>query len=164
MVMHSPWWINEHWGRAFDLVSLVPDGFASTPPLGQGSVLMRKRDCELDPATLERITPGDTRETLALAHNVSHLQCECAGLRRDSAEVDGQLKSSLEQNRELEAQILDLTRRLITIEESRSWSMTRPLRAVAREIRALRARTSSRRATTDQVTQRSADQGGRHPG
>ena len=37
MVLHSPWWIREHWGRAFDVLSITPDGFAWESGLGRGS-------------------------------------------------------------------------------------------------------------------------------
>src|SRR5208282_423786 len=81
MVLHSPWWIEEHWGRAFEIISLVPDGFASKPWLDHGAVLMRKRDRAIDPEKLERIAARDGRETRALAHNVSQLHEECFDLR-----------------------------------------------------------------------------------
>src|SRR6266566_5940336 len=29
MVLHSPWWIRAHWGRAFDIVDLRLDGFGA---------------------------------------------------------------------------------------------------------------------------------------
>jgi SAM-dependent methyltransferase len=62
MVLHSPWWIREHWGRAFQIVELVPYGFGvdpdpGAPPLGQGMVLMRKRPGALTTADLERDDP-----------------------------------------------------------------------------------------------------------
>jgi SAM-dependent methyltransferase len=62
MVLHSPWWIREHWGRAFEILELVPYGFGvdpdDGPPLGQGTVLMRKRPGELTAADLERDSGG----------------------------------------------------------------------------------------------------------
>ena len=33
MVLHSPWWIEAHWGRAFDILSIRPTGLIGT---GQG--------------------------------------------------------------------------------------------------------------------------------
>jgi hypothetical protein len=138
MVMHSPWWIQEHWGRGFEVISLVPDGFASLTEVGQGSVLLRKRDEAINPTMLERIAPGDERETHALMHNIDQLQRECASLRRDREYVESQLVSAGERNNLLEHQTLDLTRRLAVIESSRSWNMTKPLRAVAQSLRATR--------------------------
>ena len=79
MVMHSPWWIEEHWGRAFEIISLSPDGFGSEPSFSHGSVAMRKRDERVDAGILERIVPGDTRETLALASQIVQARTEARG-------------------------------------------------------------------------------------
>ncbi len=84
MVMHSPWWIEEHWGRGFEIVSLSPDGFACEPSIGHGSVLMRKRDVTVTAETFEQVTPGNARESLALTHNIQQLQAECKVLRNES--------------------------------------------------------------------------------
>jgi SAM-dependent methyltransferase len=110
MVLHSPWWIEEHWGRAFEILSLVPDGFASKPWLDHGSVLMRKRDQTVDPDELKRIAPADARETQALAHNVKQLHGECFELREGLTHVNSKLGESAEQKRLLEAQVSDLNR------------------------------------------------------
>jgi SAM-dependent methyltransferase len=110
MVMHSPWWIEEHWGRAFEILSLVPDGFANKPWLDHGSVLMRKRDQAINPEELERITPGDARETGALAHNVEQLHGECSELRTGLSYVDSKLDETVREKRVLETQISDLDR------------------------------------------------------
>jgi SAM-dependent methyltransferase len=68
IVFHSEWWIREHWGRAFDVVSLErrdPSDAAG----GQGAVLLRRRPIQLGPAELDR--PGDDpRELEAARHNV----------------------------------------------------------------------------------------------
>jgi SAM-dependent methyltransferase len=85
MVIHSPWWIEEHWGRGFEIVSITPDGFASKPWLCHGSVMMRKRG-PVKADELERINPSDSRETLALAHNVEQLRREAADLRAGVSE------------------------------------------------------------------------------
>jgi SAM-dependent methyltransferase len=138
MVMHSPWWIEEHWGRAFEIVSLVPDGFATGPSIGHGSVLMRKRDGLIDAGMLERLAPGEPREVLALSHNLSQLHLESAHVRDESQQVGSSLDASLERTRELETQVADVRRRLSTLESSRSWQLTRPLRSIARRIRATR--------------------------
>src|SRR5208283_2604175 len=80
MVIHSPWWIEEHWGRAFEILSLSPDGFASDTSIGHGSVLMRKRDEPTTAGMLERVLPGDTREAIALACAVGQAHTECGTL------------------------------------------------------------------------------------
>ena len=135
MVMHSPWWIEEHWGRAFEIISLSPDGFGSDPSFGHGSVLMRKRDQTIDAEILEQIAPGDTREAVALAHNVKQLRAEAVDLRRECSHVNSLLRESLEHKQALEAEIADLNGRLSILENSRSWNLTRPLRSVAQRVR-----------------------------
>jgi SAM-dependent methyltransferase len=135
MVMHAPWWIEAHWGRAFEILSLVPDGFANDSSVGHGSVLMRKRDLSVDAQMLERIDPADARETAALVHSVKQLQGECAGLRHDQARIDASAAEEIRRNKLLEAQIAELNRRLLTLEASKSWAVTRPLRSIAQQAR-----------------------------
>lgn len=79
MVLHSPWWIEAHWGRAFDILELQPTGLIGT---GQGVVIMRKRDVTLTPEDLEALEPDEPREVTALAHSVKQLQKEAAHLNR----------------------------------------------------------------------------------
>ena len=79
MVLHSPWWIEAHWGRAFDILSVRPTGLIGT---GQGVVVMRKRDVGLTPGDLEAIEPKEPRELTALAHSVRQLQRESIQLNR----------------------------------------------------------------------------------
>lgn len=81
MVLHSPWWIREHWGRLFEVLSLTPHGFPGVPPgEGHGVATMRRRDVSVTPAELE-VPSADPREAKALAHNVGHLVREVEGLR-----------------------------------------------------------------------------------
>ena len=124
MVLHSPWWISVHWGRAFEVVNLKPDGFAADPGAGHGAVLMRKRPVDVTPADLEAIEPGEPREATALAHNVRQVLAEVADLRR-AHEI---------QRRELE----DVQRRLQIMAGSRSWALTRPLRRLTSGVRSRR--------------------------
>jgi SAM-dependent methyltransferase len=110
MVLHSPWWIEEHWGRAFEIVSLVPDGFAEKPWLDHGCVLMRRREQAVDPEELERIASGDARETRALLHNIEQLHSECQDLRTGIEYLESKQDEGLEQRRQLEAQVQELER------------------------------------------------------
>jgi SAM-dependent methyltransferase len=84
MVLHSPWWIEEHWGRLFDIEQLMPAGFHANEASedDQGVVVMRKTDRPLDYAELMAIDPSQPREALALYHEVQHLRAEVADLRR----------------------------------------------------------------------------------
>jgi len=80
LALHSPWWVREHWGRAFEVLTLEPAGFAGT---GQGVALLRKREATvgLTPADLERWSPGEARELDALRYNRVQLERELAALR-----------------------------------------------------------------------------------
>ncbi len=67
VVLISDWWMHAHWGRAFEILELVPNIH------GQTWVLMRKRNVELALADLER-PADDPREHVALRHNLRQLQ------------------------------------------------------------------------------------------
>jgi SAM-dependent methyltransferase len=136
MVIHSPWWIEEHWGRGFEILSLSQDGFACPPSTGHGSVLMRKRDVPVTPELFEQVNPGNPRELLALMHNVAQLKAESQTLRTESGHFNSLLSQNVVQREQLEAQLVDLQRRLEAVEGSRSWALTRPMRSIAHRVRA----------------------------
>jgi SAM-dependent methyltransferase len=107
MVLMSPWWIHEHWGRAFDIVSLRDDGV----PGVHGIVVARARREAPPCEELERIDPGDPREVRALEHNVRQLQ-------RESADASAALAATVAH-----------------YEGSQSWRITAPLRSLAARVR-----------------------------
>jgi SAM-dependent methyltransferase len=81
-VMHSPWWLRAHWGRAFEIVDLVPYTDRDQR-LGHGLVVMRKDERPVPSIEeLERPEPGEPREDVALRHNVEQLRQEVDGPRR----------------------------------------------------------------------------------
>jgi SAM-dependent methyltransferase len=81
LVLHSPWWLRAHWGRAFDVVTLWPHGFAWRRRRGQrqedldwrlvaaapghGVFVGRKRPGALTPDGLIEPVAGDPREEAA---------------------------------------------------------------------------------------------------
>ena len=79
-VFHSRWWLEAHWGRAFDFLRMTPDGFGG---LTQGALLLQKRAVRLDPENLERPEPGEPRELAAARHNVRQLSHELAQRQRE---------------------------------------------------------------------------------
>ena len=79
LALHSPWWVREHWGRAFDVIDLRPHGF--TGPGGQGVAVLRRRDVALTEEDLERWAPDEPRELEALKYNRVQLARELEGLR-----------------------------------------------------------------------------------
>jgi SAM-dependent methyltransferase len=85
MVLHSPWWIREHWGRLFD-VRLVRtrDFFDQSGRVNQdnhGVVVLQKTERCVTAAELERVDASEPKEVLALHHDVMHLRTEVAALR-----------------------------------------------------------------------------------
>ncbi len=82
MVQHSPWWITDHWGRGFDVVSMHPFGFARLGRKGEGWVLLRKRPGHLVPEDFERPRPDEPRELAAARHNVDQLYAELVATNR----------------------------------------------------------------------------------
>jgi ubiquinone/menaquinone biosynthesis C-methylase UbiE len=98
LVLHSPWWVRAHWGRAFEVVTLWPHGFvwprrpgetqeevdrrlwAASP--GHGVFVGAKGPGELTPADLERPEPGDEREARASRLQAELIEAERAGADR----------------------------------------------------------------------------------
>jgi SAM-dependent methyltransferase len=114
MVLHSPWWIREHWGRGFEVVDVAPSGFGSKGDGGHGTAVLRKTDGEVTREELERVDPGDERELRALQHNVGQLRTEIADLRR-----------TIGHERTLASEVATTKQQMV---DSRSWRLTEPLR------------------------------------
>jgi ubiquinone/menaquinone biosynthesis C-methylase UbiE len=95
LVLHSPWWVRAHWGRAFEVVTLRPHGFAwprepgetdeaverrlafANP--GHGVFVGRKRAGAFSVEDLERPEPGDPREDAARRQQAAISEEEAAG-------------------------------------------------------------------------------------
>ena len=155
----SEWWVREHWGRALDIERFEPTGFGQpdNPSTGQAWLVARKRTSTqpLAPADLESPST-DPRETAAairgqrLAYEeVEHLTSYVRSIihrqagatpktKAEGSPTNSLLTEAQEQKRALEAQVADLSRRLVILENSRSWNMTRPMRAIAQKLRASR--------------------------
>jgi SAM-dependent methyltransferase len=122
MVLHSEWWIREHWGRLFDVLSVTPDGFAvDRSGVGHGLVALRKKPVSLSLTELEAPS-ADPREARALARNLDRLVRDLEDLR---PAWDG-ASSRLDQ----------LEQKLDVVTSSRSWRVTAPLRRLAEGSRA----------------------------
>jgi ubiquinone/menaquinone biosynthesis C-methylase UbiE len=77
-VLHSHWWLREHWGRAFEIVELRPGGELPN----QGWALLRPREGELTPELLERENPDDRRYGEAHRFQLELLRAEGEELKR----------------------------------------------------------------------------------
>lgn len=82
ITFHSPWWLRAHWGRAFEVVRIVPH-MGNESPEGHGLILLRRKPVQLSVEDLKRLEPGDEREIKALAHNVEQLRRETLLLRAE---------------------------------------------------------------------------------
>ena len=85
LVLLSPWWIREHWGRAFEILALEDAGIPHT----HGRIVARPRPVAPARAELARIDPAEPRELVALQHNIRQLQRESAEATRMLGELEG---------------------------------------------------------------------------
>jgi SAM-dependent methyltransferase len=88
VAFHSPWWLRAHWGRAFEIISLLPHTGEATPE-GHGLILARRKDVHLSAGDLERIEPGENREITALEHQVRQLHDETLSFASREPEAAG---------------------------------------------------------------------------
>jgi len=58
-VFHSEWWLREHWGRAYEVLTVQdpPRGPDGTPEITHSYVALRRRELKVTPAQLERVDP-----------------------------------------------------------------------------------------------------------
>lgn len=125
-VLMSEWWLREHWGRAFEVVHIVPE-FQN-----YSWAVLRKRDVDVDPDEIERLS-DDPREVAALRHNIRQLQREVVA-ELDAARVR-QEWALAEQAAEYERRIGELDQRVAALEGSMSWRATEPFRRAAEALR-----------------------------
>jgi SAM-dependent methyltransferase len=145
VVLHSAWWLREHWGRAFEVERLAPyecgrggpeyDHYGAIP-IGQGFAVLRK-PAEPPPSLeeLQRIDGGDRREVEALVHNIRQLHAESRRYRAAAAEYDRTLRSTIERYEHAlaaAAAIREEARRnaqhLQELTATASWRLMQPLR------------------------------------
>lgn len=145
--VHSEWWLREHWGRAFDVLSLEPSVLDMGDGFRQGTLLLEKRTVELTVDELERPDPAKRQELEAFAHQqkiaLRHsgsvratLEHQIAELEATASRLRAEHDAAIARNRELE-------RALKIVYSSRSWRLTRPLRGLAARGRAQRSQTTT---------------------
>jgi SAM-dependent methyltransferase len=110
VVLHSDWWLREHWGRAFELIEMDRDPIHERLRPHRWGLFRRRDDVTPTPERLRRIDPAEPREVASLQHNLRQAQWEIRQSRR-ALDVIEEYESTL------------------------SWRVTRPLRALARMLR-----------------------------
>lgn len=81
-VLHSEWWLREHWGRAFAVLEVkrpprAPDG---SPQITHSYISLRRRGVEISKPDLERIDAAEPREVTGLQTSVRLARAELATL------------------------------------------------------------------------------------
>jgi SAM-dependent methyltransferase len=147
MVLHSSWWLEEHWGRAFDILSISSRGFGevdvSQETVSQGLVAMRKREARPSTGELEAI--GEVlalREARSLARHVELTRQELRDLRAAAsfgANGDNALAAQVQRlsdaHAELTAELDRLRAAYGVVTTSKSWTWTAPGRRAAELLR-----------------------------
>lgn len=75
MILHSPWWVRAHWGRAFDVLAHAPGAIC-----GQDAYLLAAGAGDPSPAELAVPEPEEPRELIAALHAIELLQRDYAKL------------------------------------------------------------------------------------
>lgn len=119
LAFNSPWWIEAHWGRAFEIVSLRPWTEEGVP--SHGTIVARKKPVEITVEDLTRLEPEEPREIEALVHHTEQLADEITRLRTAHDIQAGQIEGF---NEKIDA-----------LEGSMSWKLTAPLRSAKRGIK-----------------------------
>jgi SAM-dependent methyltransferase len=112
VVFMSEWWVREHWGRAFEVVEIAPQIH------DMSWAVLRKRDVELTDAELD--APADYPKEYAAALNNLRLA------RKESLQLEQALAA---ERAKVHAEF----------EDTVSWKVTRPLRALGASVRRRRA-------------------------
>jgi SAM-dependent methyltransferase len=126
IVFQSEWWLREHWGRAFEVLSF--DRGEGTDGIGQASTLFRRRFVRLTTDDLERPS-ADPRELVGLQENIAQLHRESEQLFDELTKVTESHEELGRRLRVLEGESEELRAQLASIARSRSWRLTAPLRA-----------------------------------
>ncbi|MBV9367673.1 MAG: methyltransferase domain-containing protein [Solirubrobacterales bacterium] len=165
-VIHSPWWLRAHWGRAFEILDLWPSVSPPRRPTADdaptpthGMILLRRKPVRLTVRDLTRLEPDEPREISSLQHSVRQLRHQAAELRRQNAHLGGQLQAAHTDLTQRIGEIAELTQQvrmaeqnlrtaeedlgryrasLEAIQGSTSWRVTAPARAAKQHVKRLR--------------------------
>ena len=124
----AEWWVREHWGRAFEILSFEhPDEW-----FDQDFVVMRKREVTVTAEQLEAVDHRDSREYASLACNLELLRRQQQTLGEQVREARRARLAAETFAQRQQAELERLTRLLHEISGSRSWRLTAPLRRARR--------------------------------
>lgn len=124
LVFHSEWWLREHWGRAFEVVSISRNG-GDRPR--QDIALLRSRARPITTDELRRPS-GDRREWVAAEYSLEVARSESAWL----AAREHALRTRLG---EVDVALENVQREVIEMRGSQSWRLTEPTRVAGRVVR-----------------------------
>ncbi len=89
-VFHSEWWLREHWGRAFEVESVTrpPRAADGSPQITHSYIALRRRECDVTAAELERVDATEARELAGFQTGIRLHRRELAelGARRSGIE------------------------------------------------------------------------------
>jgi SAM-dependent methyltransferase len=127
-VLHSPWWIRAHWGRAFDILRI--DDRALRGEEHRHDLVFMRRPPGPPPsaAALEEREPDEPREIEALVSALRQTRFELADVRGDyeRAQHAANVNRLVADDRALQLEY---------IRGSRSWRLTRPIRRLGSRLR-----------------------------
>lgn len=142
-VLHADWWIEAHWGRAFEVVEIDRTPHVEGELSFHSWALLRRRARLVSAEELERPEPGEAREWSACRHNLDQVRGELELARATIGELklhreklEGEIEAqekllaTARREAELTRREAELTRR--DFEATVSWRVTRPLRAARR--------------------------------
>jgi SAM-dependent methyltransferase len=88
-VLHSEWWLRDHWGRAFEVLEIMrpPRDAGGTPQVTHSYIALRRRPGTFTREELERCDPAEPREIVGLQTSLRLLRVETDGLL--SGEIPG---------------------------------------------------------------------------
>jgi hypothetical protein len=127
-VLLAEWWIREHWGRAFEILEVVPADREG----GHDIVVMRRADGPVTAGGLEEVRGDEARERKALKANVELLAEQLSKV--PSPNLSAQAAESAEMTA-LRSECARLREELAVYDQSRSWRLTAPLRQAAQRLR-----------------------------
>jgi SAM-dependent methyltransferase len=87
-VFHSEWWLREHWGRGFDVVTVKRPARSTlgSSEITHSYIVVRKREGQLDAAALERADPTEKRELAAVQTSLTLARRDIEYLREEVRE------------------------------------------------------------------------------